>query len=352
MEKGHNLAIDILKGLAIISVILMHSWDRLFLLRLGAPYHILQAVPIFIIIAAFNGVNSYIRADAVTLIQCYNNIIRRFNRLIWPYFIFLVTEYLFIVFINIINYRYVEILSEITGVSPDRISTYIHSVYGFPQVFSFVVTGGYGPGSFFIPVLMPLIFVLPMLYLLARRNLTLMVSVAFIIDLAFEIYAIESSMPDWAYRLLFIRYLFAFALGIWLALGVDRKWLAIGSIISVGYITAVNYLQYAPLGQPSEGSQNALSFIWPLALVVIGLSFSPMIINNLGVRLISEIGRASYHIFLTQMVYFWTIGGKINGISAGVFIINIIICITIGLTFYYISQIAAVKSGILGIEAI
>ena len=58
MERYRSVQIDILKGLAIISVILLHSWDASFLLRIGAPYYISQAVPIFIIIAAYNGVCS------------------------------------------------------------------------------------------------------------------------------------------------------------------------------------------------------------------------------------------------------------------------------------------------------
>jgi peptidoglycan/LPS O-acetylase OafA/YrhL len=351
MEKSRSVPIDILKGLAIISVILLHSWaGRPFLAWIGAAYYISQAVPIFIIIAAYNGVNSYIRADAITLKQCYNNITLRLNRLLWPYCITLIIEYSFIVFINFISYKYVGLFSAIAGVSPDRIQTYIHSRFSYPQVFSFVVTGGFGPGNYFIPVLILLIFVLPMLYLLARRNLMLMLVVAFIIDLAFDIYAVKSSMPEWAYRLLFTRFLFAFALGIWVAFGIDRKWLAIGSIISIIYLTAVVYLGYTPLAPVSWGGTNALSFVWSLALVVIGLSVFPIAVNNLCVRLISECGKASYHIFLTQMVYFWTIGYYIYGlfdnsfiINITVFIINTIICVAVGLMFYYFSQIAACK---------
>jgi hypothetical protein len=159
----------------------------------------------------------------------------------------------------------------------------------------------------------------------------------FIINMAFELYAISSNMPDWIYRLLFIRYLFAFGLGIWLFYGVDRRLLLIGGIMSFIYITAIDYFGCTPLGQPSWGSSNALSFIWPLMLVVIGLRALP------NITLISEIGKASFHIFLVQMIYFWAIGNLINTFLGDSFVNNIIICILVGLLFYYFSQIVASK---------
>ena len=333
MERERSTKIDILKGLAIISVILLHSWDKPLLLWIGAPYLISQAVPIFIIIASYNGVSSYTRSNATTLVQCYNNIPRRLSRLLWPYLTILMIEYLFIFFVNLFKRNIVMALALITGKSSDQIQTFIQATYSNPHVISFIVTGGYGPGSFFIPVLIPLLFTLPVLYLLARKNVMLMLFATFAIDMAFEVYALESGMPDWIYRLLFIRYLFAFGLGIWLAYGIDRRWLAIGGTISIIYITAINYAGYMPLAYPSWGSQNAISFAWPLALVVIGLSI------NTNARFISEIGKASYHIFLTQMVYFWAIGGVINTISGASFIINIIVCVSIGLMFYYFPQV-------------
>jgi hypothetical protein len=318
-DKNRSVPIDMLKSLAIISVLLIHS--GVVMGRFGSPYYIDQAVPIFIIIAAYNGVNSYVRANATTLVQCYYNIPRRFNRVILPYFAVLIIEYLRILVANLL----------------------MGKNYSYPDVFLFILTGGYGPGGFFIPVLLSLILILPILYLLYRKNLLLMLAVAFIVNITFEVYALKSGMPNQIYRLMFFRYLFAIGLGIWLAFGIDRRWLAVGGVISFIYITAVDYFDYIPLGNPSWYSQNILSFVWPLVLVVIGLYVAPKRINNIYVWFISEIGKASYHIFLTQMVYFWVLGGYISKLSASFFIINIIICVSIGLIFNYTSQIVASK---------
>jgi hypothetical protein len=172
LERDHSAPVDMLKGLAIISVILLHSWNDSFLLQIGAPYYIGQAVPIFIIIAAYNGVNSYIRTNSITLIQCYSSIPRRMSRLLWLHLSFLIIEYLFILFIAFFKNDIFTTLVSITGKSPDRIQAVI-ATYSIPNLFSFIVTGGYGFGSFFVPVLIPLIFTLPILYLLSRKNVFL-----------------------------------------------------------------------------------------------------------------------------------------------------------------------------------
>ncbi len=157
MTTARDVSIDILKGFAIFSVILLHSWDSSFLLRIGAPYHISQAVPIFIIISGFNGINSYVREKRTSLAQCYATIPRRMMRLLIPYSMILMFEYLYIIFINFFISKNASIIEAFSH--KEQIYTFIHSVYSIPNVFSFVVTGGFGPGSFFIPILLPLIIV-------------------------------------------------------------------------------------------------------------------------------------------------------------------------------------------------
>jgi peptidoglycan/LPS O-acetylase OafA/YrhL len=263
----------------------------------------------------------------------------------------LAIECFFILFVNLFESDIAGMLASVTGRPLENIHTIIHEYYGDPHIFTSVITGGYGPGSFFVPVLIQLIVILPILYLLARRNLFLMLFAAFVFNLSFETYALRYEIPDWIYRLLFIRYLFAFGLGIWLAIGKDRRWSVVGGIMSAIYITGVNYFGFSPLAQPSWGSQNALAFVWPLVLVEIGLSVAPKRANSICIRSISEIGKASYHIFLIQMVYFWTLGRFINTLSCTSFIINVIVCVLLGYAFYYISCSTANEAKVLKYES-
>ena len=48
-----------------------------------------------------------------------------------------------------------------------------------------------------------------------------------------------------------------------------------------------------------------------------------------------KVGQASYHIFLVQMVYFWAVASRLSEMPIVVYvIINIIVCIVIGLLFF------------------
>jgi len=47
--------VDLLKGLAVISVILIHLFPAYLLSMTGAPFYYWQAVPVFLLLAAFTG---------------------------------------------------------------------------------------------------------------------------------------------------------------------------------------------------------------------------------------------------------------------------------------------------------
>ena len=87
INTGHLTQIDLLKGLAIISVILLHTWPEKVLLITGAPFHIWQAVPVFILIAGYVGTLSYKRRDTARLRQCYGRSLlsHRFKRILVPF---------------------------------------------------------------------------------------------------------------------------------------------------------------------------------------------------------------------------------------------------------------------------
>ncbi|WP_367121908.1 acyltransferase family protein [Methanohalophilus sp. DAL1] len=94
----HLDQIDILKGFAIISVILLHTWPRELLLITGAPFHIWQAVPIFIIIAGYVGALSYKRHQNSTLLQLYSIrlLSRRIKRIIVPFIVVFTIQIIYI----------------------------------------------------------------------------------------------------------------------------------------------------------------------------------------------------------------------------------------------------------------
>lgn len=270
----------------------------------------------------------------MTFRDCYLRILPNLERLFYPFCAFLLIEYTILFFAN----NYTASVSSFTGITPEVLLSF----YKLQNIFLFALCGGDGPGSYFLPVLVQVIVIIPILYVIGKRNVNLMLIGALATNIAFEIYVIITEMPDSTYRLLSIRYLFAMALGMGLALGMDKRWITVGGLISFIYIFAVNYLKLPPLGQPAWGSQNVFSFIWPLVLVIIALDMLPKIRNIL---LLQEIGKASYHIFLVQVIYFWSLG-RLWSVYAtapfhakaiiypSAFFINILTCAILGYIFY------------------
>src|SRR5450759_5641835 len=85
--KGYRLnQIDELTGLAIISVIILHSFSDATLQIIFSGLYVLQAVPIFIIVIGMNWGNSFKRKGYVALIDLYSRtyFANRIRRIVIP----------------------------------------------------------------------------------------------------------------------------------------------------------------------------------------------------------------------------------------------------------------------------
>ncbi len=316
---GRSSQIDLLKALSIISVIILHSvTDQTMRNQLGIPFLVLQAVPIFMIIMGFNNSMSYMKHNAITLKEIYtwSLLKHRLDRILWVFMFAVTLEALVAVFIN--NIKFIDIML-------------------------LYLQGGVGPGSYFVPVMIQTLIVLPVLYISANKNANFMLLSAFIVNMAFEIYAYKYCMSNEVYRLLFPRYLFAVALGVWIVKIKNVKWPAviIGAVISLIYITSVHYfglINMYPV-QPDWLSQNAPAYLWPFAIFLFGIKILPAQASGI-LEYFAKVGRASYHIFLVQMVYFWTASGLMKGKMPMIIfiVINLCICLIAGYVFYLSEQ--------------
>lgn len=311
-KRNHN--IDILKGITIIFVILLHSLPRDLLFSSGAPFHFWQAVPIFLLLAGYNTANSYKRRNYESLNEFYNFpfLYKKIERLIYPFLLVWVVQ--LIVHFVLFN-----------GLSVN-------------ELFISLISGGWGPGSYFVPIIIQATLILPLIYLLCKKNLTTMTITLFIISLLVEVACLLVDMPEGVYRLIVVRYLFALTLGVWLALNTKKlnyKWLIPLAILSTVYITGVNYFDWVLIMEHFWLSQHAPSYFWTLMLIIVGLKLYQFKADNTISKLFVKIGQASYHIFLTQMVYFWSIAGLFSALPLTAYVgISIIICVLLGLLFF------------------
>ncbi|MGD1005524.1 MAG: acyltransferase family protein [Methanoregulaceae archaeon] len=333
----HILQIDFLKGLAIISVVLLHSWQPDKFLVFGGPYHVWHAVPLLILIAGFTGSYAYKRRGTSTLKHAYNTEIlsRRFKRLLQPYIIYWLIQIVILIF-------------------------FFHSSFDFISLILNFIGGGSGWGAYFVPVIIQSVLVIPLLYLLALRDPDLMIIVALILDILLEFTMVFFGIPQGITSVLYFRYLFAGALGVWLVTSPKRPigWLTLGGVISLIYITITCY---TPLFSSFNdfygysGISHAPAYMWTLILAIIGLLYLPRETVNWFYKYLEKAGKASWHIFLFQMLYFFFANDLItkyvtyplseflpdpmvvslNFLQA---IINIIVCFVVGYGWYILER--------------
>ncbi|OPY36848.1 MAG: hypothetical protein A4E35_01685 [Methanoregula sp. PtaU1.Bin051] len=289
------IPVDILKGLAAISVILIHTFSPVLLSVTGAPYHIWQAVPVFLLLAAFTGALSYRWLDRTTLSGLYDLaiLIRRYKRILVPFAVVWAVEVIVLLLLP-------QQMSWYAGYSGQILSGGVGIVVSF-------FSGGIGPGNYFIPLIIVQIFAIPILYWLAVRfSPGKMVVSIFILDMVFQYVLYLAGIHTFVPGLTYVNYVVLTALGIWLALEKHPQTavLAAAGILSAAYITAVYYFNFqfwfiAPLA----GFFSEFSYFWTLVLVVTGLRFLPSTSLSKAWSIVADLGKASWHIFLVQMAF-------------------------------------------------
>jgi len=325
--------IDILKGLAIIAVVLLHALPFSFFLLIGSPYHIWHAIPLFILIAGFTGAYAYKRYGSKTLKECYNPslLIRRFSRLLVPFLLCWCIELCILFSLNQLPSNSVSLIFDL-------------------------MRGGYGWGAYFVPVILQSVIFVPLLYLLAVRNPNRMVIIALFLTLLFDAVSIVLGWDPGTTSVLYFPYMFAGALGVWIAISAktDKRWLILGGGISLVYLTLSCYtplFSSFPNYSGYSGVLQAPAFMWTVILALAGLRYLPKKIESLPSRYIGELGKASWHIFLTQLIYYWTpaafvytwiaapmdFGSVIIG-DALVVILNLCICLPVGYSWYTLEK--------------
>lgn len=344
-KTNHLLQIDILKGLAMIFVIIIHSivyTDHSKIFKVLAEFTIAQAVPIFLVIMGLNLGYSFKRKNYTNLKQIFskNYFVSRFERLYFPFIIICV----------------ISILVAILAHKQFQISLLI--LIGKIPLF--------GYGDFFVYLIFQFIVLFPILYVLYKRNPLGMLASSFIINFSFEVFVFVQSLLNQNisyYNYVIIRYLFLINLGLWVSDRLDFNKvqfkdifdqknivMSIGLIISCIYLFIATVYSYKfPFFIPDWAYQKLFSNFYTLFIVIVGLKYLPSVSNNIIPKSLALIGKASYHIFLLQIVIFGagiTFSNVITKIGLDltdfsnlfellVVLINLMMCLSFGLLFFY-----------------
>lgn len=285
------MAIDYLKAIAAILVIINHSLTNIQQLKVGGPFWISMAVPIFMIVSGFTYSMSARRRKLESFKDYFDRdiLVKRISRFMTPFLIIFVLEIL---------------LQSIVPLSFQSESM----KRSIPVLASFLI-GGAGPGSYYIPVLLQFVFVFPIIYSSYRKSPVKTVAIFFSIQLAFDILTNLLNIPGSIYRLLIFRYLSLIVMGI--VLFFNRKelikrirFVAFFSIASIVYAFIVNYTSYKPVVF-TFWTKTALPMVFfAFSIVIWGMKVLEIKKRNWISGIASLVGKASFHIFLTQKLLF------------------------------------------------
>lgn len=317
--KTRNSMIDIIKGLGMVIIILTHfNFSNDERLRFLFPFWVDPAVPIFIIISGYMYAMSYQRKNIVNLSDGIN--------------------YKFIID-KIVRYTIPFAMAYVVEVTYWIIAKLDFSIYGIGAM---AITGGIGPGSYYYPIMIQFIFIFPFIYCIIRKFDFCGVMICFFINGVYEIVQRCYGMSETNYRLLLFRYIFLMAFGCYLFIGKTRpkKWVAVMSVLlGAGWLVLVQYMNYKPKVITYWYGTCLFAALWIVPFMWI-LIKSPKL-QSISCKPLELCGKASYNIFLTQMVFYMYGSAFVYRHVENrfvQFVVCMVINLSIGIIFYLIEN--------------
>ena len=174
-----------IKGIAILMVVLLHSIPGDILYKTFAFLWLGQAVPLFILIQVYHIKNSFVsKGRKLSYFYSWYTLLKLLRRIIFPFCLFLSVQIVIFYALGELNWK--EVLS----------------------------SGGIGPGSYYIYIYLEIAFLAPLIYYWMRNWSKIAKFLMFIVlSEALELLCSYSMIPDYLYRLLFFRYFFLIYLG-------------------------------------------------------------------------------------------------------------------------------------------
>ncbi len=361
-NKSKNFfQIDFLKAIMIAFVVLDHALAYSPIFGVGYQLWERMSIPVFLIILGFNMGKSFAREGDASLKKLYSisYFKKKFWRFIFPYIIFYIVS--------------------------TSIGFIIYGAY-FPETFSenwfleyivFQKSLLEGPGNWFIPVLIQSILLLPLLYYLFSKKPILTLILCFLIEFCMHLFlffyigpitGIDDILQELMFRQVIFLYLSAVGMGIWFSQNHDlfsKRNLFVWILfpVSLIYMIAWDFFGFRLQINGSgivRGDYNYLTFIYSALIFLIVLRLLPKNPKNPIAKGISAVGKATFHIYLVQDLYYvclyiaydsvWSSVGFVGIVNAlgiasgnlfvniGLLIINWIICISIGVLWWYIEK--------------
>ena len=305
-KQGYDPLIDYLKGLCIIFVIINHCMPVKVMEYTAFFFWGVSAVPIFLIIQVFHAYKRGIN-NAVL------NYKKMWRRIVWP---FLLAEIVILLAFIIRNHHF----------------TYNDILY---DTYRLIKSGGYGPGAYYPFIYLQFAIILPVIAWLFKSHKPYLCIIFIIISQLSETACSYFHLPQLAYRLLFVRYIFLFYLGYLLAYKgfILNLYTFCVATICLAFSTYIVYSHhsFSPLLYDFVNRVcHWFCYIYIayfLLFILKGMYFhvrSETVIR----KYILKAGKYSYEIFLFQIVYFAIADEYIDNIIKNFITINYAYVIT------------------------
>lgn len=185
--------------------------------------------------------------------------------------------------------------------------------------------------------MMQFVFLFPVIYFIVKKYDFKGVIICGFINTAYELLQRAYMLNIDCYRLLVARYILLIAVGCYMTsdtFKIRKSFCVICCLIGFGFIYAVEYMGYQPKILIYWSARSFLACLWIIPIAV----FLMVKLKNVRMRLFELLGKASYNIFLVQMLYYngKEIKEKLIPNRWELFIVGIVVCVVIGVIYYYI----------------
>jgi len=343
-----NRFIDFAKGIAIIFVLFNHhEWQDGSMFGSHLYYWIINmAVPIFMLCTGYVTAASW-EAKKTTIKQSYSweVLSPKLSRYVMPVLWFYIVETI-LVFI----FQETGFLDYLSNLDFAHNEGYKNKMT-FSGTLLYFFAGGRGQhGTYYFSVILQVAFMMPLIYLMVKKW-KWGIWLCFGINLALEILKLPLGISRDVYRLLAFRYIFVLAIGCYLFiyrenLGKWYKWVMF-FLLGAGYIYLVNYTSYNRVVFKYWYSTSMIAIFYIVPLFMLGLKY----LKNVKCKIIEQLGKASYHILLVQIIYYnffaplvWTAPKNIIPNDAVAMLINLIVCLGGGYAYFRLYEKLRQKS--------
>lgn len=326
-KRPHLLALDVVKGISIIMVILTHVADVPQSVRQQVlwPFTILPAVPLFILTTVYAysiaedrpgwSIKSWFETKRFS---------RRFIRFFVPWIIIIVVQ--------------IVLLFTLLGATKLPLSSLMRILF----------LGGRGPGAYYVMLLFQILVFFPLMKYAFDQSPSKATVLFLSAQVAWEFLCTYKGISQEAYNILIPRFFSVLIPGFLAYRYADALKKTVIPVLAIviggGFLINTYYLGYVPVLAMAQWNRTFFAVLFPFGVFLYILRLEPVFQRYRGLLSpICYIGKASWHIMLTQMTYYYFARSlDFEARFASLWIrasVDVVISLVLGCSFYFLENI-------------